>query len=162
LTSLDFDALVSIIAAAIVANGLLAGLSVFRSLVELPAWKKINLSGFYEYARAADLGRGLVLYPLIGIIAAVLVVVAVIDGYFDGVNSTAMTLLWISLIFAIAHSITTTRAAPNMLSLRSAPNSPESVKSVFERFKKWQDRRAALQFINLLTIVAAMAALMIA
>jgi hypothetical protein len=146
-------------ASAIVANGLLAGLSVFRSLVELPAWKRINLSGFYEYARAADLGRGLVLYPFIGIIAAILVVLATIDGYFDGVNSTAIIFLWISFLLAIAHSITTTRAAPNMLSLRSAPNNPESVQLVFARFKKWQDRRAVLQFVNLLTIVAAMVAL---
>jgi hypothetical protein len=159
LSSSDFDALAGIVAAAIVTIGLLAGLSVFRSLVELPAWEKINLSGFYEYVRAADLGRGLILYPLIGIVAALLTVLAAIDGYLDGVNSTMMILLWISLILAIAQSITMTRAAPNMLSLRSAPNNPESVKFVYARFKRWQDRRAALQFINFLTIVIAMAVL---
>jgi hypothetical protein len=159
MTSLDIDVLLGLVSGATALNGLLAGGSIIRSLVELPAWKKISLSGFYEYARAADLGRGLVLYPVVGIVAALLVVLATIDAYLDGVNSTAMIFFWVSLILAIAHSVTTTKAAPNMLSLRNAPNNPDTTKLVFERFKKWQDRRAALQLVNFLTIVTAMAAL---
>jgi hypothetical protein len=157
--SLDIDALIGLLSTTIVINGILAGGSVIRSLVELPAWKRINLSGFYEYACAADLGRGLILYPSIGIAAAVLVVLVTIDGYVDGVNLTAMTFLWISLILAIAHTITTTRAAPNMLSLRKAANNYETIRVVFDRFKKWQDLRAALQFLNLLTLMIAMVSL---
>jgi hypothetical protein len=161
MSSVDYHVLLGLVAAATFTNGILAGASVIRSLVELPAWKRINLSGFYEYGRAADLGRGLVLYPLVGILAALLAILAAIDGYLDGVNSTAMILLLISLILAIAHSVTTTRAAPNMLRLRNAPNNPELIREVFERFKKWQDRRAALQFVNFLMLAIAMAALIL-
>jgi hypothetical protein len=136
-------------------------LSVFRSLVELPAWERIQLSGFYDYARAADLGSGLVLYPVIGIVAALSVLVAAIDGYLDGVDPVTMALLGASLILAAAHSLTTSRAAPNMLSLRNGANDPDTVQGVFGRFKRWQDRRAALQFLNLLTMVMALAALVL-
>jgi hypothetical protein len=51
---------------AVLANGLLAGLSVDRSVVAMPAWRWVGVRGWAAFSRRADLGNGLVLYPLRG------------------------------------------------------------------------------------------------
>lgn len=48
-------------------GGLLAGLSLDRSLVALPAWRRLDVEAWAVFSRHADLGRGLVLYPVLGV-----------------------------------------------------------------------------------------------
>ncbi|MDG7007909.1 MAG: hypothetical protein JRN06_06665 [Nitrososphaerota archaeon] len=141
-------------------NGFLAGASMFRSLIELPVWEKNQLSGFYRYARAADLGRGFVVYPVFGVGAALIVIAAAPDGYLvGGLSATTSTLLWLSAVLTIAHSVTTSRAAPNMLKLRNSPEEPDVIRPLFAGFKRWQDRRATLQVLTFISVLLTTASL---
>jgi hypothetical protein len=48
-------------------GGPLAGVAVDRLLVQLPAWQQTGPVAWAEFTRAADLGRGLLLYPAKGL-----------------------------------------------------------------------------------------------
>ena len=149
---------ISLMILAISTNGVLAGISVERSLVELPAWDRTNLHGFHEYAQQADLGTGIKFYPAIGITSAALVVAATVSGLVFGTSTYAALFLVISTIFSVLHSITTSRAAPNMLGLRESLSDTE-VRHRFKEFKKWQDRRAVFQVLSFFMILIALGAL---
>ena len=148
----------ALIIAAVAVNGILAGISVGRSLIELPAWRSVNLAGFHDYVQTADLGRGIVFYPAIGIVATALVIATAIVGTISSLPLIVVVLLIVSAILSLLHSATTSRAAPNMLSLRNSALSKEEVKVKFDLFKKWHDRRAALQLSTFLSILLALAA----
>ena len=62
--------------AALAADGLLAGLSLDKVIVQLPARRRIGVVAYAGYARSADLGNGVAFYALIGVSAAVLTVAA--------------------------------------------------------------------------------------
>lgn len=73
----DVDAVVTGVAvAALAADGLLAGLSLDKVIVQLPARRRIGVVAYAGYARSADLGNGVAFYALIGVSAAVLTVAA--------------------------------------------------------------------------------------
>ncbi len=143
---------------AVAINGILAGISIERSIIELPAWSSVNLSGFHDYSLAADLDRGLIFYPAIEVIAAALVIAAAVAGAAAGLSFNGLMLLYVSAVLSVLHSLITTRAAPNMLSLRNKALNKDEVKARFDRFKKWQDRRATLQLLTFLSILLAFAA----
>jgi len=50
-------ALTSVAMAALVADGILAGLSLDKVIVQLPARRRIGVTAYAAYARAADLGQ---------------------------------------------------------------------------------------------------------
>jgi hypothetical protein len=62
--------------AAVLLSGILAGLSLDKVIVQLPARRRMGAVGYPGYARAADLGNGVVFYAVAGIGAAVLTVAA--------------------------------------------------------------------------------------
>jgi hypothetical protein len=57
--------------AALLVSGVLAGLSLDKVIVQLPARHRMGAVAYAGYARAADLGNGVVFYALVGIAAAV-------------------------------------------------------------------------------------------
>ena len=64
-----------LIFAATAVTGLLAGVSLHKSLVQLPARHRMDIIPFAAFSRANDLGNGLILYPLLGIGAAFLTLI---------------------------------------------------------------------------------------
>ena len=69
-------AVTSVAMAALVADGILAGLSLDKVIVQLPARRRIGVTAYAAYARAADLGNGIAFYPAVGVGAAVLTLAA--------------------------------------------------------------------------------------
>src|SRR2546430_4022751 len=76
------DFVAALLIAAAIANGLLAGASLDKVLVQLPARRKIGLHAMAEYNRATDLGPGLILYPALGLGAPLLTIAAAMAVYF--------------------------------------------------------------------------------
>src|SRR5215471_3253575 len=68
--------LIALLALATIFNGLLAGLNVDTALVKLPARRRIGAVAYATFTRGNDLGNGLFIYPLLGIGAALLTVLA--------------------------------------------------------------------------------------
>ena len=79
----------SLAVGAVVLGGIVAGFSVNRLLVELPAWVNLGPEQWASFTRHADLGKGLVVYPLEGLAALVCSVGAAVLAHFDRSDESA-------------------------------------------------------------------------
>ena len=71
-----------------------------------------------QYSRLADLGTGLVAYPIEGIGSALLIIAAAVSNYFDRNASLAVSLpLYLAVALSIIGLLLTAKAAPIMLGL---------------------------------------------
>lgn len=131
--------------AAIVADGLIAGASLNRSVVELPALRRLGARTWADYSRNADLRNGRFWYPALAIGGTLLTVAA----------ATRRRSLWPSAVLAAAGLLTTALAGPNVLRVRRATE-PDVIERAFERFRRWQAVRASLQGLAFLAAIAGM------
>lgn len=135
--------------AAVAMIGPLAGMSLDQSVKQLPARHSIGVSAFSAYQRAADLANGAFLYPIFGVGAALLAILAAISGHVSGLASPVTIPLDISAALAVLHSITTGFAATTAFSQRKYALSDEAALArVFNQFERWQTLRVVLQVLN--------------
>ena len=138
-------------------NGLLSGLNVDTALVKLPTRRRIGAVAYATFARGNDLGNGLVVYPLLGVGAALLTVLTTAFAYVQHSRVEVLVLLSLASVFSLLHTFATTRAAPVMLSLKDAPNDETILAAKLDRFARWHAVRAtfqALAFFVLLWVLA--------
>ena len=148
---------VSLDALATAVDGVLAGASLDQSVKQLPARRRIGVLAFSEYSRASDLANGVAWYAALGIGGACLTLIAADGALALGVSDKQRLPLVLAGLLAIAHSLTTARAAPINLSQRSSPGDEEALKRIFDRFERWQTVRAALQLATFLFMLWALA-----
>jgi hypothetical protein len=139
-------------------TGLLAGMSLDKSIVQLPARHRMGVVAFAAFSRANDLGNGLLAYPVLGIGSAILTIMAAIAAYWQGTSLTDAWMLYVSVLLTLLHTFSTTQAAPNMLSLRQPINDEKTLTLTYSRFEKWHTVRAVLQVLNFLTLILALVA----
>lgn len=151
----------TLILAATIVTGLLAGISIDKSVVQLPARHRMGVVAFAAFSRANDLGTGLIVYPVLGIGAALLTMLAAVTAYLQGTALAQAWPLYTSAVLALLHSVTTARAAPNMLSLRQPNIGEAKLTEALNRFARWHNLRAGLQLINFIMLVWAMVAYII-
>lgn len=147
-----------LIVVAVVVHGLIAGISFDVATVKLPTCKRIGAVAYAQFARGNDLGNGVVVYPTIAILALTLVASATLAAYFLGVPRTVMVPLLIACALTVAHSLCTAKAAPNMLSLRHAPDDERLLAGKLNAFAWWHAYRAAFQFLTFVALVWALVA----
>ena len=148
-----FDLTLILILAATIVTGLLAGASLDKAIVQLPARHRMGVVGFARFSRANDLGNGLIVYPVIGITAALLTIIAALAAVLQGTALTHAWPVYVAALFAVLHSFTTTRAAPHMLSLRESTDDEAVLTEALNRFAVWHNVRAALQLLNFVFLV---------
>src|SRR5690348_16212782 len=90
-------------------SGLLAGISLDKSLVQLPTRHRMGVVAFAAFSRAADMGRGLIWYPLLGLGAPVLILLALLLQGVHGFTDPDSTPLILAAVLGIAHVFTTSR-----------------------------------------------------
>ena len=139
-------------------NGLLSGLNVDTALVKLPARRRIGAVAYATFARGNDLGNGLVVYPLLGVGAALLTVLATALAYIVHSPIEVLLPLSIALLLSLLHSFATTRAAPVMLSIKDAPNDEALLASKLDRFARWHTVRATFQVLTFFVLLWALVA----
>jgi hypothetical protein len=148
----------SLIALATAINGLLSGLNVDAAFVKLPARRRIGAVAYATFARGNDLGNGgLVVYPLLGVGAALLTVLATALAYAERSRVEVLLLLSLASLLSLLHTFATTRAAPVMLSLKDAPDDETILAAQLDRFARWHAVRATFQvlaFFVLLWVLA--------
>ena len=147
-----------LILAATVVTGLLAGASLDKALVQLSARHRLGVIGFAAFSRANDLGNGLIAYPLFGIGAALLTIIAALAALLQNMPLALSAPLCISAVLALLHSLMTARAAPAMLSLRRLDDDEAALTNTFDHFARWHNRRTILQVLNFITLVWALVA----
>jgi hypothetical protein len=127
-------------------NGLLAGVNVDRSVVQMPAWQQVGVRAWAAYSRHADLGNGRIVYPLLAIGGALLSVAAAV-GFHTSMDVSHPRLLSadIAAVLAVAGLLTTIGAAPRMLRLRTLGDDEEALQRMFDGFLRWGSLRALCQ-----------------
>jgi hypothetical protein len=131
---------------ATIMNGLLAGLSLNKSVVELPAGRRMGSLAFSQFSRAADLGNGLPFYAALGLMTPAITILAAALVVLGGSPSPLWSGLGIAAsVFSIAHVGVSAGAAPNMLRIGRLGNDVGALDEAYRRFRSWQDARAVLQ-----------------
>ena len=126
-----------LLAAATLMSGILAGGVVDRVVVGGPAWQELGAEAWAAYSRHADLGNGLVAYPVEAIGSALLIISAAVSNYFDRDTGSMTTVpLYCAVVFSLVGLVLTAKAAPIMLGL-AAPQSPSATQHAFGEFFLW-------------------------
>src|SRR5260221_12750694 len=147
---------VFLIALATAVNGLLAGLNTDTALVKLPARRRIGAVAYPTFARGNDLGNGLVVYPLLGIGAALLNLLATALAYVERSPMEVLLLLSLASLLSILHTFATTRAAPVMLSIKDASDDEMTLSSKLDRFEQRHAVRATVQVLTFFVLILAL------
>lgn len=126
-------------------DGLLAGASLDQSIKQLPARRRMGVIAFSAYSRAADLGTGLIWYPVLGIGGALLTVAAALVALAQALPLSVALPLYLAAVASLAHSLATSRAAPTLLRQRRITGDEAALTHLFARFERWQTFRAILQ-----------------
>ncbi len=148
---------ISLMILATAMNGLLSGLNVDTALVKLPARRRIGAVAYATFARGNDLGNGLVVYPLLGVGAALLTLLATALAYAERSPMEVLLLLSLASLLSLLHTFATTRAAPVMLSIKDALDDEAILAAKLDRFARWHAVRATFQvlaFFVLLWVLA--------
>jgi hypothetical protein len=123
--------------------------SLNRTLVEMPAWRHLGVQAWAAFSRGADLGNGTILYPLAGIGSLVLIVAAAVIFRLGARRPWSVAIpLYASALLAICVMLTTTQAAPIMLSLHRIGNDPAALQHAFEGFYRWDSIRALVGMVE--------------
>jgi len=139
---------VFLIALATAVNGLLSGLNVDTALVKLPARQRIGVVAYATFARGNDLGNGRVVYPLLGIGAVLLTVLATAIAFISHARGEVLLLLSLATLLSVLHTFATTRAAPIMLSIKDTPDDEAHLSTKLDRFARWHTVRATVQVLT--------------
>jgi hypothetical protein len=139
------EKLLRIVLVLIVAGQLLGTIadSLARTLVEMPAWRHLGPEAWAAFSRSADLGNGRIMYPLVGIGGTLLILAAAIAFRLSPRRPLSVAIpLYGAALMAICVMLTTTQAAPIMLSLHRIGNDPAALQQTFEGFYRWDSIRA--------------------
>lgn len=134
----------ALLIASLSANGLLTGATLDQAIKQLPARKKIGVVAYSDYSRAADLGNGLVWYPVLGVGTAVLSVAAAAIGLANHTTGSETAALIALIAGSVAHMGSTALAAPTNISQRRAAGDEAALTVIFNRFARLNALRAAL------------------
>ena len=150
----------SLLVAATLLNGILAGGSLIKSVVELPARRGIGLAAMAAYHRAADLRTGFLIHPALGLGAPALTIALGITFVVDRTSpATSASFAYVAAALSAAHVLATTRAAPNLLRLRSEISEEAILVDIYGGFTRWQTVRALLQIAAFVAVVLSLASL---
>jgi hypothetical protein len=111
----------------------------------MPAWQHLGAEAWATFSRSADLGNGSILYPLAGIGGLVLILAAAITFRLSPRRPWSVAIpLYGAALMAICVMLTTTQAAPIMLSLHRIGDDPRALQQAFAGFYRWDSIRAVI------------------
>jgi hypothetical protein len=142
----------------VVVNGLIAGVSFDVATVKLPTRRRIGAIAYARFARGNDMGNGIIVYPTVAILALVLVAGTTFTAYVLSAPQTVMLPLLAACAGTIAHFLCTAGAAPNMLSLRHAPDDETFLAAKLDSFATWHAYRAVFQLLTFIAVIWALVA----
>lgn len=137
-------------------HGIIAGTSTDVAFVKLPTRRRIGTVAYAQFARGNDLGNGLVVYPLLGITAFISTFGTTVLALFFILMSVAMLPLYLACFFTVAHTLTTAKAAPLMLSLRNVKDEESLLKQKLDRFAFWHALRTVFQIVTFICWIFAL------
>lgn len=118
--------------------------AINRTLIEMPAWQHIGASTWAAFSQWADLGAGLILYPLEEIGSTVFTLFAAVILFLNRqrmARSLALP-IYTAVLCSLGVMLATTQAAPTMLSTLHL-HDLTSLQQAFNRFDFWDGVRAS-------------------
>ena len=151
----------SLLIAATLLAGILAGATADRGIIGYPAWRALGVASWVAYSQHADLSlRGMMFYPVLAIGGTLFNVAAAFRFRSDlGASRSAALPIYASSLLAIGGLLLTIKAAPFMLSVAHAGNDEQAVQHAFDGFYFWSAIRGTVQILAFVTNVWALAAL---
>jgi hypothetical protein len=123
--------------------------SLNRTLVEMPAWRHLGVQAWAAFSRSADLGNGTIFYPLAGIGGLAMILAAAIVFRLGPRRPWSVAVpVYTAALLAICVMLTTTQAAPIMLSLHRIGNDPRELQQAFDGFYRWDSIRAVIGMLE--------------
>ena len=131
-------------------GGIVAGFSVNRALVDMPAWRALGPEAWARFTRSADLGAGVILYPAEGITALVAAVAAAIAFRFDAhtAYSAPVPIYTAAFTAVVAFVVTRFALAPYTLSLRDTGVDTRNLGNTLRRTELLWRYKAALHVLT--------------
>ncbi len=153
----------SLLAAATVLSGWLAGATLERSAVVMRVWQTLGLEPWVHFSQGAVLRTGLTLEGVVGVVAAALIFAAAASATFDRMSERETP---ISLIIAGVASVLglmfTAKAVSLLQFLAASPAAPD-LRPVFYQYLIWGvDFRAAAAAVAFVAVVWALWGLRVA
>ena len=152
------NALFWLVVAAVLVNGIVAGVSFDVGTVKLPTRSRIGVVAYAQFARGNDMGNGIIVYPTVAILALLLVAAATLVAYAMQVPGMIMWPLLAACAGTVAHFLCTAKAAPNMWSLRNASDDEAFLTRKLNAFATWHTCRAVFQFLTFVVLLWALVA----
>jgi hypothetical protein len=141
-------------------GAVLAGGNIDRELVTMPAWQHLGPQAWAAFSRHADLGPGLLYYPVIGIGSTLLAIAAAAVFLFERrTPRTAQLSLAVAAVLMIVGLILTIKAAPIMLDIAAAHDTA-TLQNAFNGFYFWGNLRAIAQVCGFLAELWAVSSLL--
>ncbi len=112
--------------------------AINRTLIDMPAWQHVGATAWVTFSRWADLGPGLILYPLEYISGTVFSVIAAVVFYINRrimARSLAVP-IYATALCSLGVMLATTQAAPAMLSTLHLSD-PTSLQQALNTFWFW-------------------------
>lgn len=136
-------------------TGWLAGASVDRYIVRVPAWRKMDILTWAEYVQHAYLGNGFLLYQ---IETGCSFVMLVISCYIIAVHRLRFVALpvYSAMLLTIVAIVITFITAPVMHSLHELNNDAELLQQAFDRVHRVGLYRAMAQILAFIACAWAM------
>ena len=136
-------------------GGLLAGNDVYRYLIEVPAWRNLDIVGWTRFSKHADLGNGLFIFPIEAFGGSVPLIIASVICLKNKHMQPMASSLYVSTVFAIAGLVLTLFAAPIMLNLPKTGSNISLMQQSFDRFHFWGSFRALAQLLSFFFCIVA-------
>ncbi len=149
-------ALLGLLAATTLVEGLRAGAGTFRVLIDLPARFAVGPVAFAAFSRATDLSpRGIAFYSVYGIGGFVLTGAACVVAWRSRASRATRTALAVSSVCSLVVLLATTRAAPLMWTVGRSGSDATALANLLDRFVFWTSLRVGLVDVSFLAVVAA-------
>lgn len=145
-----------LVAACAVISGIIAGVSFDVAAVKLPTRKRIGAVAYANFARGNDMGNGIIVYPIVAILGFLLIAGATFAAYFVQGARPVLLPMFAACAGTVASFLCTAKAAPNMLSLKHAPDDEKLLAKKLDRFALWHAYRFAFQFLTFIATVWAL------
>ncbi len=142
-------------------GGLLAGVTVNRALVQLPAWRRIGVVAWADFTRAENTGIGTIFYPALGLAALLLTIGMAVAYRFDRDKRGARSLpIYASAVLAITWALVTRVVlVPAMFALKTARGNAVELQQIFLRVARGSAVNDVLHVVTFILSLWALAAL---
>jgi hypothetical protein len=144
-----------LMAASCVLTGLMAGGSVDRYIVQVPAWRHMDVLTWADYSRFAEFGNGLYLYPFEVLGSFILLFTTTTVVLMD--KSRFRHIAWsvhLAAIFSTIGLVFTFFSFPIMLGIQTMGNNRAEMQAAFEKFHFWGLLRAVAQVLSFIACVS--------